>query len=811
VWAGLRFQWQRSYSNCVFICCHLSSKAFGAYSFGRVSGPMAVGVEAAIVARAKEIRTLSRYIGFFEFLAWSRLRAVQVLMLFGEHIVDLRNWFGPNLPPQVLVAVHRVIAVKVHVSGKILSSGSNLVADVNHFLIGVAVSGKGSVNLEAPASGPTGSSGHVSARRAALSAGWMPKSTNATGDCGIDCLAYHDRKARTPAVWKSIRGELADFMMLVRKDKDWHDVFLSCSEMRAAGRPIGLVPVGSMGSPKPSGASSLPPVPLGGMGPPTPPLPSRPPCLSGFVPPAPLPPPPALPPCISGSVPPPQLPPAPMLPPALPAPVTELEDGMVGEVVRPAGCQAETFQNWLQSLDADKLQAITKNYFSFKAAEEIWRQEHPVLKPKVSRGTPKLRHVASKLNYRLATGIAYQRWRSDAGKESASPLKDFMLRLRAYSGEVPKKDRVWLSSCIALSKVEEHHMRSLGLRSHGGRRPTTAAGRVPQKSLVRQRLRQGPPYKCPLIREMLWEWFVDIRRSLCTTISPKFVLCKARLIADKVLKIQRETGGFGPMPVLDKHWLLRWKRDKGVVFRKPNMRFKCSKPVLVERLRAMWLNLIRVRRLAERLFGNDLSKAIFGIDEKPIHFNEAGSKNMRTLEIVGATAVRLKENHAATRERASLMTCVTSCPEAASQPRRLPMEILFKAKSHRRTRGLEPPGDLNISIQWAEKGSYRQEHILRYLAMWLDPWTPARAAAHDYRILFLDVAKSHLAEEVLEFAWTRGFVTLLHYGCTTGICQVNDTDLHADFEKNTSNASRTSSTNSNCMSLVVCPARHRTW
>ena len=358
-----------------------------------------------------------------------------------------------------------------------------------------------------------------------------------------------------------------------------------------------------------------------------------------------------------------------------------------------------------------------------------------------------------------------------------------MLHVRVYRGKVPKKDRVWLASCIALSKLEEHKMRSLGLRSHGGRKPTNATRQVPQKSLLRQCMRQGAPYKCPLIREVLWEWFVDIRRSLCTTISPKFVLCKARQIADDVLKFQRATSGFVPMPVLDRHWLLRWKRDKGIVFRKPNMRFKCSKAVLVERLRAMWLNLIRVRRLAERLFGNDLSKAIFGIDEKPIHFNEAGSKNMRTLEIAGATAVRLKQNHAATRERASLMTCVTSCPEAASQPRRLPMEVLFKAKSNRRIRGLEPPGDLNISLQWAEKGSYRQEHILRYLQRWLDPWTPERAAAHDYRILFMDVAKSHVADEVLEFAWTRGYVTLLHYGCTTGVCQVNDTDLHADFER----------------------------
>jgi hypothetical protein len=249
-----------------------------------------------------------------------------------------------------------------------------------------------------------------------LSAGWLSKSTNATGDCGIDCLAYHDNQARTPAVWKSIRAELADFMMLVRKDKDWQTVFLACSELGAVGRPIGLVPVSSTGPRKASGAPSLPPVPLGGMGPPKPAMSSPPP-----LPPPALPPPP---PCLIGSVPPPPEPLPLMSPPALPPPVPELEDGMVGEAVRPAGCQAETFPDWLQSLDVDTLQAITKNYFSFKAAEEIWRQKHPVLKPKVTGGTPRHKHVASKLNFQKATGTAYQRWRSYAGKESTSPLKD---------------------------------------------------------------------------------------------------------------------------------------------------------------------------------------------------------------------------------------------------------------------------------------------------------------------------------------------------------------------------------------------------
>ena len=113
-----------------------------------------------------------------------------------------------------------------------------------------------------------------------------------------------------------------------------------------------------------------------------------------------------------------------MSPPALPVHIAEPEDGIVCEAVRPAGCQAQSFQDWVQSLDADKLQDITKNYFAFKAAEELWRQEHPVLKRGVGDIPRTRRHVASKLNYRLATGTAYHRWRSDEGKESAAPLKD---------------------------------------------------------------------------------------------------------------------------------------------------------------------------------------------------------------------------------------------------------------------------------------------------------------------------------------------------------------------------------------------------
>jgi hypothetical protein len=66
--------------------------------------------------------------------------------------------------------------------------------------------------------------------------------------------------------------------------------------------------------------------------------------------------------------------------------------------------------------------------------------------------------------------------------------------------------------------------------------------------------------------------------------------------------------------------------------------------------------------------GGDLSPASFCIDAKPMHFNESGSKNVRTLEFRSAPAVSLKENHAATRKRFSVMTTVTSTEVVATSP-----------------------------------------------------------------------------------------------------------------------------------------------
>ena len=93
------------------------------------------------------------------------------------------------------------------------------------------------------------------------------------------------------------------------------------------------------------------------------------------------------------------------------------------------------------------------------------------------------------------------------------------------------------------------------------------------------------------------------------------------------------------------------------------------------------------------------------------------------------------------------------------------------------------PAGANIRLACGPKGSYRLEHVLHFLGWALAPWTAARRDAGDYRLLYLDAYSAHLCEEVKELAWTRGYVVAYHFGCTTGICQVNDTDLHGAFSR----------------------------
>ena len=75
---------------------------------------------------------------------------------------------------------------------------------------------------------------------------------------------------------------------------------------------------------------------------------------------------------------------------------------------------------------------------------------------------------------------------------------------------------------------------------------------------------------------MLWDWFVDMRSSFATAVSPRFVLAKAKHVAKECLEEMEATIIFVQMPVLDSAWLRRWKARYDVVWRKPNAKYKIS-------------------------------------------------------------------------------------------------------------------------------------------------------------------------------------------------------------------------------------------
>ena len=755
-------------------------------------------METSIQDRAAAVRGPRAYIGFLEWCAWACLEQRRVLMLLGAEVWDILTVFAPSvvIPDEALVC--RVAAIRMTGKDTWLSTG-----DPNHFVIGSAPS----VPLPRASSSAAPNGVEDDARRCALRHGWLLRPTIAQGDCGIDVMAHNLGLVRAPPTWLEIRTRIADFLVEHAADASWHVIAEGCQEANthdAAARSTSYlgakrVPIMSIGAKlgaeraesSDDGADSCEEVEASGedddestelvdevrtqVGEAS--------CFELFVP--------CVEPLLADNV----VPPAPedgVLTMALPDGGTELR------AEPPAGIRGcKRFAAWLRDMPPEELQICSASPAAWVAANrarELAQMPSNKAARKELASQQKRTYARSSLELRHNIAERYEAWRKGDGRDSRAPYRDFLRTCFAgFEHVVPKKDRVWLRRCITASRITVAEQSLGGVISVStcgprNRRVPTSVARVLRALRQRAAGLQGASYKCPELRELLWDWFVDVRASVAGMMTPRLVLQKARDIASQLLEAMRKSGHYSALPDLDANgyrWLLRWKRDKGVSLRKPNARYKCSYPLLCARLRAMWLSLIRVRHLAQRLLGRDLSDQIYGIDEKPLHFNEGGSKRLGTLEVSGAPAVRLKENHTHThtRERVTLMTTTTSNPDAASSFRFMPLELLCKAKSPRRTRDLVVPRGMRMSFAWAPKGSYRNEHLLAWMSRYLEPWTKPRAEALDWRILMLDVAPSHIGPEVIAAAHASGYVCLYHYGCTTGVAQVNDTDLHQEFSR----------------------------
>ena len=289
---------------------------------------------------------------------------------------------------------------------------------------------------------------------------------------------------------------------------------------------------------------------------------------------------------------------------------------------------------------------------------------------------------------------------------------------------------------------------------------------------------QGRPEKAPIIKELLFEWFSVLRNSVCTRISPKFVMMKASALVDDYVKECLKKGVAPDPPRITNHWLSSWKRRYRLSLRRPNRKYKVQLAVLEERLQAFWLNLARVRKFAQMMYGYD--PAITNCDQSPYHKNEAGSQGATTLSVKGAPIVVLKEGHADARSRWT--SCTTTLSDFGMEAPDCPLpghEFLFKADGvllERKLRDyIHDCGYPNcLSVATGPKGSYRESHILSFLERHLEPWVEGR----EWRILGLDAYGPQMSDNVRRSAWLRGYIVIIHGGGATGITQTNVADLH---------------------------------
>lgn len=404
--------------------------------------------------------------------------------------------------------------------------------------------------------------------------------------------------------------------------------------------------------------------------------------------------------------------------------------------------------------------------------------------------------VRCSLQVRLALGVAFNEYKKKAlenndGKRVAF-VKDFCQQnLRVAWTPVVKK-RVLDAGKLAAKYGSTWQ----GQRPQG--HPVfkrTAATADARKNRVST---QGAPHKALPVREALFQWFVDIRGAVAGRLPHKIVLAQARLLLDKYVSSSLEHGHAPRVPKLNSCWLNRWRTTYGVSFRKPNRRYKMSRKGILQRLEIFWLNNVRVRHFASRMLGVDPGSHVDNADQKGWFMNHQGSKLHGTLALgAGSPDIPVKENHAATRTRVSFMTYTSN--NADKVRRGLPLELCFRAEGsgERILDGLRVPppppvfdqGRLRprpgaaVSVRCSESGSYKEEHVYVYLETHLEPATPERLEAKDWRLFYLDIYSGHLSYRIWQLCWSRMYVLLFHGGGCTGLTQPNDLWLHWDFER----------------------------
>ena len=124
-------------------------------------------------------------------------------------------------------------------------------------------------------------------------------------------------------------------------------------------------------------------------------------------------------------------------------------------------------------------------------------------------------------------------------------------------------------------------------------------------------------------------------------------------------------------------------------------------------------------------------------------------------------------------ERTIVIAIVSSTKKIETAP----IEFVFKGTGKRAK--VNPPA--KTSVQCAEKGSYRLEHILEFTEN--VPTIPAAFGPEKRCVFTLDDYYAHLPKEVEDACHKKGYILIVIGGGTTGVLQINDTSYHRPVKK----------------------------
>ena len=279
----------------------------------------------------------------------------------------------------------------------------------------------------------------------------------------------------------------------------------------------------------------------------------------------------------------------------------------------------------------------------------------------------------------------------------------------------------------------------------------------------------------PGLGHALLQYFVDhVQRLMCRSDST-ILMNRARELRAELAR-QGHPSETLPKLIGDagRAWLMRWRRMYGIERRMSWMKLKVSWKKVKARIRIHLSNIFRLRYFWEHCHPG-VPMRFLSLDQKPSWFNNAGLTG--TFARKGRREPTVRENHAATRSR---YTVLTSVPSWGHDDPDVPpkVAVLFKAAPDgpvlRKLKGSESLVSWT-KVQTQVHGSYRSSDMVEALEWML----PNANVSSESIVVMLDWFSGHLTEEVAAKVRDKGHVLIFHGGGCTPWTQVNDTHLHA--------------------------------